>query len=301
MGKVRIVVHGGAGHTEAHRDGCELAAGLGFERLIAGDEALEAAVKAAVAMEDDGRFNAGRGSGIGLDDETKQMDAAVMDTRGRQAAVAAIEHVKNPVLVARFLADTPMRLIACQGATKFAHAAGFEVYDEITQEAREKRRETADALCEGEGGDWPPDWHTLDFKKLWNYKRRIQEVMPSYGHGTIGVVALDALGHFAVAVSTGGSGPMLYGRIGDTPVVGSGFYAGPLGAIAATGEGEYNLKVMIARAAYDLLEDGVPLQDALDRAVALVPKHVDTGLIGVTKDAGAGSTNTTMPLAIRGQ
>jgi L-asparaginase/beta-aspartyl-peptidase (threonine type) len=91
---------------------------------------------------------------------------------------------------------------------------------------------------------------------------------------------------------------MLYGRLGDTPVVGSGFYAGPIGAIAATGEGEYNLGTMIARTAYAYLEAGLGLQEALDKAVALIPRHVDTGLVGITAGEAAASTNTTMPLAI---
>jgi L-asparaginase/beta-aspartyl-peptidase (threonine type) len=85
-----IVVHGGAGSPRAHDDGCRLAARRAVEELSLGADALEAAVGAVVAMEADGRFNAGSGAVLCMDGATVEMDASIMDTRGRLGAVAIV-------------------------------------------------------------------------------------------------------------------------------------------------------------------------------------------------------------------
>lgn len=296
-GKPMVVVHGGAGHPAEHRDGCEHAALAGLSRLRSGSEALEAALAAAVAMEEDPRFNAGTGCDLGLDGRTIEMDAGLMDTRGRLAAVAAIQRVRNPILVARRLADTPMRLIVGEGATRFARNCGFEDYYAVTETAREHHREAVQALAKGAGGDFPEEWHRdFDFERLWPYAASWQAIRDEYGGGTIGAVARDADGHFAVCASTGGSSPMVLGRLGNTAIVGCGYYAGPEGAVAATGIGEYIIQTMLCRTVYDRLAAGEPLQAALDHGVGLIPKGIDVGLIGVTHDAMAASANTQMPV-----
>jgi L-asparaginase/beta-aspartyl-peptidase (threonine type) len=96
-----IVVHGGAESPRDHDDGCRHAARRAVEELGISADALEAAIAAVVAMEDDGRFNAGSGAVSCLDGATVEMDAAIMDTRGRLGAVACVQGVKNPVLLAR--------------------------------------------------------------------------------------------------------------------------------------------------------------------------------------------------------
>src|SRR5258708_275494 len=98
-----IVTHGGAGAEKSWQDGCEQAAREGMELLARGESALEAAIRAAVTLEDDPRFNAGYGSRLRMDGKTVEMDAAVMDSRGRLASVAVISGVRNPVLVAKEL------------------------------------------------------------------------------------------------------------------------------------------------------------------------------------------------------
>ena len=85
-----IVVHGGAGSPRDYDDGCRHAARRAVEELRISADALDAALAAVVAMEDDGRFNAGSGAVLCLDGATVEMDAAIMDTRGRLGA--AIGH-----------------------------------------------------------------------------------------------------------------------------------------------------------------------------------------------------------------
>jgi beta-aspartyl-peptidase (threonine type) len=83
-----IVVHGGAGAAQEYADGCDVAANAGLSVLRSGGEALDAVVRAVMALEDDGRFNAGTGAVVAPDGVTLERDASVMDTRGRLGAVA---------------------------------------------------------------------------------------------------------------------------------------------------------------------------------------------------------------------
>lgn len=120
--------------------------------------------------------------------------------------------------------------------------------------------------------------------------------MPDAACDTVGAVVLDGAGHFAVATSTGGSAPALPGRVGDTPIVGCGYYAGPHGAVALTGPGEHIVARMLARAIYDWIADGLPLQEALDRAIRRTPATTGLGAIGVTRTEAAVSSNVPMPV-----
>lgn len=255
--RAALVVHGGAGHLKSHEDGCVAAAQRGYAILAARGCALDAAIAAVVALEDDPRFNAGSGSIRRSDNRTVETDAAVMDTRGALGAVACLQRVKNPVLVAQLVAGTRHWMLAGQGAIDFARRNGFEDYDLLPCAPPLKR---ADAACD-----------------------------------TVGAVALDWDGHFAVATSTGGSAPALPGRVGDTPIPGCGYYAGPLAAIAATGVGEHIVARMLAREVYGWIENGMPLQQALDRGIASMPAAFSAGLIGVTRTESAIASNRDMP------
>ncbi|HEX7599339.1 MAG TPA: isoaspartyl peptidase/L-asparaginase, partial [Polyangia bacterium] len=163
------VVHGGAGSPRARMDGTDRAAAQAMESLKGGGSALDAATAAVVVLEDDPRFNAGTGANIRLDGKTIQMDAACMDGEtGAFGAVAAIERVKNPVLVARKVMDTPHILIVGEGATRFARAMGFADYDPTCAENR-ARYERVKALLKGTDPGQVEAWKRYDWKKAWNF------------------------------------------------------------------------------------------------------------------------------------
>ena len=292
-----IVVHGGAGAGRDLDDGCIRAADAARARLDQGAQALGAAIAAVPVMEDDERFNAGTGSALGLDGETIEMDASVMDTQGRLGAVSCLRGVKNPVLVARDVARTPHTFLSGEGAERFARRMGHEVYREVTAKARQEHQEMMEKLNSSEPA--MPGEDNADFARYWNYAGS-----PRFQKGaacdTVGAVVRDAAGQFAVAGSTGGSAPSLLGRVGDTPIIGSGFYCGPHGAVAATGVGEHIIRNMLASRVYRWIEEGMPLVEALKRGIALIPSGVDVGLIAVSRsDAGAWS-NAEMPQAVVG-
>jgi L-asparaginase/beta-aspartyl-peptidase (threonine type) len=80
-------------------------------------------------------------------------------------------------------------------------------------------------------------------------------------------------------------------------VVGAGFYAGPAGAVAATGIGEQIIRHLLARTVYQWLADGVPLQQALQRGVELVDPKFAVGLIAVSRLEAGSCSNQPMPHA----
>lgn len=297
--RLAIAVHGGVGNSPDNLDGCTRAAEAGMVVLRQGSEALEAVVEAVVALEDDTRFNAGSGSSLRMDGETIEMDASVMDSRARLGAVAALQGVKNPVRVAAQVAATPHWLLVGEGAQAFARVMGHEPYRNVTERAKRIHEKVLQALSEGSDYDFQEEWRAFDFKAAWNFPKRWQEVIHAHGSSTVGAVAMDASGGFAVASSTGGSSPMLFGRVGDTPIVGCGYYAGSQGAVAATGIGEEIVKHMLCRTVYSWIEGGMPLQQALDHGVGLFPKEVDIGLIGVTREGAGAADNRRMPSVVQ--
>jgi L-asparaginase/beta-aspartyl-peptidase (threonine type) len=136
------------------------------------------------------------------------------------------------------------------------------------------------------------------FLRFWNYGST-PDLPAGAACDTVGAVVRAPDGHFGVAASTGGAAPSLMGRIGDTPIIGSGFYAGPHGAVAATGIGEHIVRHLLAHRVYSWIEDGMPLEQALQRGVALFSEDVDVGLIAVSRTEAGAWSNRDMPQAKR--
>ncbi len=283
------VVHGGAGSLRMRMDGTDRAATKAMEVMKGSCDALDAALAAVVVLEDDPRFNAGTGANIRLDGKTIQMDAACMDGEtGSFGAVAAIERVKNPVLVARKVMDTPHLLIVGEGATRFARAMGFPDYDPSCAENRARFQRVKAILLGLEPGQIEA-WKRYDWRQGWNFPTPLKEALgPS---DTVGCVTRDAKGRFAAAISTGGTTITFYGRVGDVPMYGAGIYAGPKGAVACTGNGEDIVKHLVARTTYDLLAKGFSAQKAVDRALADFPSTIDLGLVAISPTSTGGGCN----------
>lgn len=240
-----ILVHGGAGPVgdddgRAFTEGCLAAARAGYAVLQRGGSALDAVVAAAVVLEDDPLFNAGTGAVLNADGEV-ELDAAVMEgERLLAGAVAAVRTVKNPVLLAReVMARTEHVLLAGPGADAFAREAGFpEVAQEtlITQRARAR------------------------------WQKALNERGAPAGGGTIGAVALDARGHVAAGTSTGGTVLKRVGRVGDSPLIGSGTYADDRGgAVSCTGHGEAMIRVVLAKHGREAMAAAEEALRTLDR------------------------------------
>lgn len=267
-----IAVHGGAGPIASDADdeavmakqGCRAAARAGYAVLRAGGSALDAVVEAVAILEDDPQFNAGTGSCLN-DEGDVEMDASVMEGEAlRAGAVALVRTVKNPVRLARAVMERTEHLfLAGRGALKLAREAGLQEVD-------------------------PRALVVPRMLTRWERERK-KRALPA-APGTVGAVALDARGHVAAATSTGGTSFKRGGRIGDTALIGCGTYADDrTGAASATGHGESIVKVVLAKAACDALEAGLPAERAAEEAISRL-QRVDgsAGLILISRTGAIG-------------
>lgn len=235
-----IAVHGGAGtvtresispeQEATYRAGIEAALRAGHAVLAAGGSALDAVVAAVRSLEDNPLFNAGRGS-VFTSDGRVEMDAAVMDgASGRAGAVAGLTAAKNPVVVARAVMErTRHVLLGGAGADRFAADQGLEIAapEYFFTQHRWDQLEAA---------------RKADRLQLDHHAEPVDKK-----YGTVGAVALDARGHLAAATSTGGLTNKLYGRIGDTPLIGAGTFADDgTAAVSCTGTGEAFMRTVAA-------------------------------------------------------
>jgi len=296
------VTHGGVGSPPEWMPLTQAAADSAFVRLSETTDALEGALAGTVAMENIPVFNAGTGANIRLDGKTIQMDAAVMTSAGGFAAVAVIERVKHPILVARAVMDTPHRMLAGDGATRFAHAMGFADVVPTCPEAEAKFRQRWRNLLAGKAGG---GYETFDWRRAWNFPGPLPAgadsvtgpAGPETGD-TVGTVTRASDGSFAVTLSTGGTSITLDGRVGDVPVFGCGSFAGPAGAVACTGHGEEIIRQMLARTVYNLMADGLSARDAAVRAAEAFPAEWSVGIIAVDANGWGVAANRQMAYGV---
>ncbi|HEV1996741.1 MAG TPA: isoaspartyl peptidase/L-asparaginase family protein [Candidatus Dormibacteraeota bacterium] len=267
-----LVLHGGAGVwpedlREEAAAAIERCADAGWSLMDEG--ALQAVVAAVRALEDEPLFNSGIGACL-TSAGTIEHDAGLMEgARLAAGAVASVLGPRHPIELARAVMEsTPNVLLVGPGAVEFGRRVGVEMVD-------------------------PAVFFTA---------RRRAGLITS---DTVGAVAMDATGHVAVAVSTGGYSGKLPGRVGDSPIPGAGFYAeNAVGAVCATGTGEGFLRLVLSRQVRDLMASGTSAQEAVERALAQLGKRMEMtgGMIAVDGRGRIGVASTTpyMPVAIRG-
>ncbi len=245
-----------------------------LELLGKDQPALDAVEQGVVVVEDDPENQSvGRG-GLPNRDGVVQLDAAVM--RGADlmvGAVACLERIKNPVSVARrVLEKTNHVLLVGEGARAFARSQGFQEEEFLSEKSR----------------------------AAWEKWKKEQEA-PRKDHDTVGLIALDGTGEIAVAVSTSGLAWKLPGRVGDSPIVGAGYYAdSKVGAAAATGIGEEVLRVagsfLVVEGMRRGLEPRAAIDEALGRIRANPPRVPDqhsrqVGFIALRRDGEAAAAS----------
>jgi len=274
-----IVTHCGSGSDMKMQDLAEESAGAGLAILNRGGSALDAVEGAIVVLEDDPRTNTGIGARRRVDG-TVQMDAALMDSQMNIGAVAAIMNVRNPIRVARMVMDSPNVMLAGEGAVAFARRRRVPFFDPSNMESEEKWRDALAKIRNGDLPEWASKWRGFRFED------------------TVGAVAMDKKGRFAAGSSTGGHSYMLPGRVGDSPIVGSGLYAGPLGAATATGVGEEIIRVVLSKFVYDQMASGHRAGKACSLGVGLFPQSVPVGMIAVNRHGWGESCNRNMAWAV---
>lgn len=222
-GEIVVVVHGGAGTVadELHESalaGIARAAERGLARARECSEAIDACVDGAIAavreLEDDPSFNAGRGACMTREGQF-ELDAGIMRSRDLgSGAVASVRDLANPCELARAVMEHSRHvLLVGDGARTFGQAHGI--------------------------GPWGRE-HVWTAKAEQRWTDACSGLMTAENRAdTVGAVVRDRRGDLCALGSTGGVLLKLPGRVGDTPILGAGFYAHPeLGAAVATGVGE---------------------------------------------------------------
>ena len=206
----------------------------------AGD-AIETAIR---EVEDFPYYKSVGYGGLPNEEMEVELDAAFMDGDTLDiGAVAAIRDFANPVSIARRLSHEKVNsLLVAEGAEKFAHKEGFERKNMLTDRAKAHYRKRV--------------------------KEMTQTLKPYSGHDTVGMVCLDEQGKMTAATSTSGLFTKKKGRVGDSPIAGSGFYAdSKIGGASATGLGEDLMKGCISYEIVRLMGEGLHPQEACEQAV----------------------------------
>lgn len=223
-------------------------------KMLEGGKNAGDSIEQAVKMVEDYPFYKSVGYG-GLPNECcdVELDAAFMDGDDLSiGAVAGIKDFANPVSIARALSKDRFNIfLVGQGAEAFAHKAGFERKNMLTERA----------------------------KKLW--EKRMKEITeknlsPYDGHDTVGMICLDQGGKMTAATSTSGLFMKKRGRVGDSPLSGSGFYVdSQIGGATATGLGEDIMKGCLSYEVVKLMEKGLAPQAAADEGMAALVKKLE--------------------------
>jgi L-asparaginase len=229
-----LIVHGGAASRIAgprlastFADSLQSILAEVSRELSRGASATQCVVEAVRRLEDDPLYNAGRGSKLQSDGKIR-MSAALMDGHLRRfSGCVNVEGLKNPILLAKALATKRDRVLACEGAERFAREAGLDFASNYTDE-----------------------------------RVREHERKKSGKSGTVGALALDCKGRLAAATSTGGRGHEYPYRVSDSPTS-AGNYANRFCAVSATGTGEEIVEHAVAARICTLVESGISISRAV--------------------------------------
>jgi len=201
------------------------------------------------------------------------LDACIMDENGNCGSVAFLQHIKNPISVARKVMEkTPHIMLAGDGALQFALSQGFKEENLLTEKSKQ-------------------EWEK--WKKTNNYTPL---KFDKENHDTIGTIAIDEHNNLSGACTTSGLAWKYHGRVGDSPIIGAGLYVdNEVGAACATGKGEAVIKIVGSMLIVELMRNGKTPQQACEEAVKRMARkqsdHKDfqVGFLALNKNGETGA------------
>ena len=209
-----------------------------------GTDALNAAV-IGVSVEEENPKNTTVGYG-GAPDRSGNvtLDACVMNHLGDCGSVVAVENIMNVARLAKDVMEkTPHVMLAGKGAEEFAISEGYKKIDLLTETSKK---------------DWEKWLENEEYKPIINIEN----------HDTIGMLCLDKNNNMSGACTTSGLAYKMKGRIGDSPIIGSGlFIDNKIGGAVATGLGEEVVKTVGSYLVVELMRQGKSPQEACETAV----------------------------------
>ena len=214
------------------------------QMLDKGEYALDAAI-AGVAIEEENPKNTTVGYG-GAPDRTGKvtLDACVMNHLGDCGSVVAVENIVNVAKLAKDVMEkTPHVMLSGKGAEEFAISQGYKKTDLLTDQSKKEWEE------------WLKD---QDYRPIINIEN----------HDTIGMLCIDKNNNLSGACTTSGLAYKMKGRVGDSPIIGSGlFIDNKIGGAVATGLGEEVVKTVGSFLVVELMRQGLSPQEACEKAV----------------------------------
>jgi N4-(beta-N-acetylglucosaminyl)-L-asparaginase len=200
------------------------------------------------------------------------LDACIMDEFANCGSVAAMEHIENPVTVARMVMEkTPHVMLVGDGALQFALSQGIKKRNLLTPESER---------------EWKEWLKTSHYKPVANIEN----------HDTIGMLAMDSSGNLSGACTTSGMAFKMHGRVGDSPIIGAGLYVdNEVGAATATGVGEEVIRICGAHYVVMMMAAGKSPAEACrlasEKIASRVKKNdaVQVGFLAVNKNGQTGA------------
>ncbi len=249
---------------------------VAWKVLQAGGRALDAVEQGVRLCEDDPNERSVGYGGRPDRDGRVTLDACIMDEMANIGAVACLEHVKNPISVARAVMEkTPHVMLVGAGALQFALAQGFQKENLLVPDSER---------------EWKEWLKTSQYRPIVNIEN----------HDTIGMIALDARGDLSGACTTSGMAYKMHGRVGDSPIIGAGLFVdNEVGAATATGHGEEVIRIAGCHLVVELMRQGRTAEEACKEAVLRVVAaqkrrnksltEIQIGFIAIRKDGTYGS------------
>ena len=241
--------------------------------LQAGGTALDAVEQGCKVEEANEKGQSVGKGGLPDRDGNVTLDASIMDKHGNCGSVVYLKNITHAVSVARkVMEDTPHVMLAGEGAKKFALEQGFEPEDLLTEASKKA-------------------W------EKWKVEAKYKPIINIENHDTIGMLAIDKNGDISGACTTSGLAYKMAGRVGDSPIIGSGLFVdNEIGAAVATGLGEEVVKTVGSFLVVELMRQGKSPQDACEEAISRIVnkpnsnyKNFQVGFIAVNKHGKTGS------------
>jgi len=244
-----------------------------WEVLSEGKTALDA-VEEGCKVEEANIKNQSVGKG-GRPDRDGQvtLDASIMDKDGNCGAVVYLKNMTHAISVARkVMEDTPHVMLAGDGAEAFAKSLGLNAENLLTEDSKTQ-------------------WEN------WKKESKYEPIINIENHDTIGMLAIDKNGDISGACSTSGLAYKMRGRVGDSPIIGSGlFIDNEVGGCTATGMGEEVVKTVGSFLVVELMRQGKSPQEACEEAVNRIVKkpnsnykNFQVGYVALNKQGEMGS------------
>lgn len=243
-----------------------------WEVLMKNGMALDAVEKGVRITESDPQNRSVGLGGLPDKEGNVTLDACIMNHQYDCGSVAFLQHIENPISVARKVMEkTPHVMLVGKGAYEFAIKEGFKKKNLLTPEAK-------------------IEW--LKWKKsLINEKPAIN----NENHDTIGMLALDHKGNLSGACTTSGWAYKLHGRVGDSPIIGAGLFVdNKVGAACATGLGEAVIRICGSHTVVELMRQGYHPNEACRAAINRIKNThkditgVQVGFIAINKKGEVG-------------